>query len=82
MTGDSDAGVFLARTLPGGGSRDDAGGMGDRMSPGLSRWSGNTFSAAFELGAPDQVGLPSADAAGGSSVGASLRLLRSLIALA
>ena len=46
-TGDSDAGVFLARTLFGGGSRDGAGGMGDRMSLGFSRRIGSTSSAAY-----------------------------------
>ena len=46
-TGDSDAGVFLERTLFGGGSRDNTGGMGDRMSPDISRWTGNTFSVAY-----------------------------------
>ena len=77
-TGDSDAGVFLAQTLSKVGSRDGAGGMGDRMSPSLSKWTGNTFSVAYQLGTPDQVGMPSTDVAGGSSVGASSRLLRSL----
>ena len=52
------------------------------MSPGLSRWTRNTFSAAYQLGAPDQVGVPPADAVRGSCVGASSRLLRSLVGLA
>ena len=32
-TGDSDAGVFLARILSGGGKRDGTGGMGDLCHP-------------------------------------------------
>ena len=45
--GDNDAGVFLARITSGGGSRDSAGGMGDRMSSNIARWTGNLISAAY-----------------------------------
>ena len=68
-TGDSDAGVLLARTPSGGGSRGGAGGMGDRMSSGFSRWIGSTSFVACQLGTSDLVGVPSAEAVGGSSVG-------------
>ena len=68
-TGDSDAGVLLARTPSGGGSRGGTGGMGDRMSSGFSRWIGSTSFVACQLGTSDQVGVPSAEAVGGSSVG-------------
>ena len=42
----------------------------------------NTFSVAYQLGTPDHLGVLFADVAGGSSAGASSRLLRSLVGLA
>ena len=77
-TGDSDAGVLLARTPSGGGSRGGAGGMGDRMSSSFSRQIGSTSSVACQLGASDQVGVPSADVVGGSSVSDTSRRIRRL----
>ena len=74
-TGDSDAGVFMARILSRGGKRDGVGDMRDRMSPGLSRRTGSTVSATYQLGALDKVGGPPAAAARGSYVSASSRLL-------
>ena len=71
-TGDNDAGVLLAWTPSGGGSRGGAGGMGDRRSSGFSRRIGST-SVACQLGASDQVGVPSADVVVGSSVGDTSR---------
>ena len=68
-TGDINAGVLLAQTLSGGGLRGGAGGMGDRMSSAFSRRIGSTSFAICQLGASDQVGVPSAEAVGGSSVG-------------
>ena len=41
------------------------------MSPGLSRRTGIIVSAAYQLGAPDQVGGPPAAIVRGSYVGAS-----------
>ena len=70
-TGDNDAGFFLARILSRGDKRHDAGGLGERMSPDLSRWTGIIVSATYQLGALDQVGGPSAAAVRGSYVGDS-----------
>ena len=68
-TGVNDAGFFLARIMSGGGKRDGVGDVGDRLSSGLSRRTGSTVFATYQLGALDQVGGPPAVAVRGSIVG-------------